>query len=551
VAEPPTPRQTAPLTIEGRGVHPSAPHLDEAAGPAPAAGKRRRSVVAAVGLAITVGLVARFVTVSPLWLDEALTVNIARLPLGDIPEALRHDGAPPLYYLVLHLWMKVAGSGDVATRALSGLMAVAALPLAWLAGGRLVADRSRGTNRWVAWAALLLLASSPFAIRYATEVRMYSLVVLLVLAGFLALDTLLHDPGPSPWAAVVLGVATGLLLLTHYWGFFLVAAVGILLAIRWWRAEPARRAGFRRGLTAMAVGSLLFVPWLPSFVFQMRETGTPWGAPPKPRTVFDVVLQFAGGLPDTSLPLGLLVYGLLALGLFGTAAGRGVISLDLRGRPPGRTVAAAAVGTMALAVVVGRLTGSAFAIRYAAVVLPLVILLAALGTATLAGSWVGPATLALAVGLGFATAIPALAGDRTTAARVAAALRAEARPGDVVAYCPDQLGPSVSRYLEAGSSPELEQITFPRARGPELVDWVGYEAANKAAATAPFARMLLDRAGPEGTVWVVWAPSYRTFGTKCQSLLTDLRLARPQERRVVKVSTNTFERPGLVQYPPN
>ncbi|MEA2717229.1 MAG: hypothetical protein QOI99_1546, partial [Actinomycetota bacterium] len=65
-----------------------------------------------------------------------------------------------------------------------------------------------------------------------------------------------------------------------------------------------------------------------------------------------------------------------------------------------------------------------------------------------------------------------------------------------------------------------------------------------------FAQMLLDRAGPDRSVWVVWAPGYRTFGTKCQALLTALRQARPEERRVVNVATKTFERPGLVQYPP-
>jgi mannosyltransferase len=539
------------LTLEDVGIPPSALHRDEVVRPAPAGASRRRGVLAAgVGLALVVGVIARFVTVSPLWLDEALTVNIARLPLGEIPEALRHDGAPPLYYLMLHGWMAVFGGGDVATRALSGIFAVASLPLMWPAGRRLMADGPERMSRWVAWAAVLLLASSPFSIRYATEVRMYSLVVFLVLAGFLALDAILRDLQPSRWATVVLALATGLLLLTHYWGFFLVAAVAALLAPRLRDADPVRRRGARRALSAMAGGSLLLLPWLPSFVSQVRYTGTPWGLPPRARAVFDIVLQFAGGFQDTAVPLGLLLYGLLALGLCGTAGGGGLITLDLRGRPPGRMLAATVGLTMALAVVVGQITGSAFAIRYASVVLPMVLLLGAVGTATLADTWVGPATLALAVVLGFATAIPNLAGDRTTAARVAAALQAGAQPGDVVAYCPDQLGPAVDRVLERGSGPELVQITFPRGRGPELVDWVGYEAANKAAATGPFARMLLDRAGADRSVWVVWAPNYRTFGTKCQDLLTDLHQARPWERKVLTVSTNTFERPGLVQYPP-
>ena len=47
--------------------------------------------------AIVAGVIARFATNSPLWLDETLSVNIARLPIADIPGALRHDGHPPLY----------------------------------------------------------------------------------------------------------------------------------------------------------------------------------------------------------------------------------------------------------------------------------------------------------------------------------------------------------------------------------------------------------------------------------------------------------------------
>ena len=69
-------------------------------------GRLRLAVGVATGLAIAAGLLLRFWTRSGLWLDEALTVNIARLPLHDIPDALKHDGAPPLYYYLLHFWMR-------------------------------------------------------------------------------------------------------------------------------------------------------------------------------------------------------------------------------------------------------------------------------------------------------------------------------------------------------------------------------------------------------------------------------------------------------------
>src|SRR5437763_4045899 len=147
----------------------------------------RRALTAAVVAVVALGVVLRFLTSSHLWLDEALTVNIARLPLSRISDALRHDGSPPLYYMVLHGWIGVFGSGDVAVRALSAVFAVATLPLIWIAGLR-VGGRRAGI------AALLLLASSPFAIRFATEARMYSLLGLLAVAGYLLLERMLDRP---------------------------------------------------------------------------------------------------------------------------------------------------------------------------------------------------------------------------------------------------------------------------------------------------------------------------------------------------------------------
>jgi hypothetical protein len=67
---------------------------------------------------VSVGVVLRFWTHSDMWLDEALTVNISRLPLSQLHEALMKDGAPPLYYFLLHFWMKVFGSSNLGARSL-------------------------------------------------------------------------------------------------------------------------------------------------------------------------------------------------------------------------------------------------------------------------------------------------------------------------------------------------------------------------------------------------------------------------------------------------
>src|SRR3954463_670603 len=93
---------------------PDAPEVGGRGGSRPASW-----MVAAVAGAVAAGGVLRFWVRSDLWLDEALSVNIARLPVRAIPGAPRHDGAPPLYYVLLHFWMRLFGAGDFAVRALS------------------------------------------------------------------------------------------------------------------------------------------------------------------------------------------------------------------------------------------------------------------------------------------------------------------------------------------------------------------------------------------------------------------------------------------------
>jgi mannosyltransferase len=492
--------------------------------------------VAAV-VAVALGVVLRFVSRSHLWLDEALSVSIAELPLGSIAEALRHDGAPPLYYLLLHGWMELFGDNPMAVRALSGIFAVAAIPLIWVAGRRLGGAK-------VAVTAALLMAASPFAIQYGTEARMYSLVVLLTVAGWLAFDDLLRR---FSWSrALVLALATGLLLLTHYWAFYLLAVAAAVVVRRAWRGP--NRAEARRAALAMAAGSTLFLPWVPSFLFQMRNTATPWGGGPTLRAVLDTVFHYAGGFWDPGFVLGLLFFGLVVLALFGHPVDGHRIMLDLRVQPRARVLLFAGFGTLVLAVVIGMVTDSAFAARYTAVVFPFVLLLVALGTAVLPNPRVHRAVVALAVVLGFVAVVPGLLRERTNAPRVARALSAEAQPGDVVAYCPDQVGPSVARLLPPDN--QLVHLTYPSGGQPHRVDWVGYEKRNESSSTADFTQMLLERAGPTRTIWVVWAPGYRTFGTRCELLIDRLTQARPVMDRPVKLSKRALERSGLVRFRP-
>lgn len=494
---------------------------------------------AVVALVLLASVVLRFWTRSHLWLDEALTADIAGAPLSHLHGLLRQDGAPPLYYVLLHGWMRLFGNSDWAVRALSGLIGLITLPLAWLAGRRL-----GGTA--VAWGALLLVATSPFAIRYDTETRMYALVALETVLGFLAVDRALVRPRLGNLAAVA--AVTACLLYTHYWSLYLLIAVGLWLGFQAWRGRPQWRVGALASLLAVGVGGLAFVPWLPTFLFQSRHTGTPWATPASFAAMVNAIASFAGGSTSQGRALALLFFALSGLALFGLATDRLHISLDIRTRPPVRPLAVIVAGTLALAVIGGLASNSAFDARYASVVFIPVILMVAFGLTVFRDPRIRIGVLATAVLLGLAAAVPNVWTERTQAAQVASAIEAVARPGDVVAYCPDQLGPAVARLLPASG---LRQLTYPRGGNPRFINWIDYSTAVHSVAPLTFAQGLEAAAAGGHQIFVVWAPGYQTFGLRCEGIVQTLQ-ASPNYRAtgVVTGNTDLYQPMWLVRFQP-
>jgi uncharacterized membrane protein len=496
-------------------------------------------VVAAV-LVIVAGIVMRFVALSELWLDEALSVNIARLPLGDIPSWLRHDGAPPLYYFLLHVWTDAFGTGNVAVRSLSGVLSVATLVPMWYAGRR-IAGRTGG------WIAVLILASSPFAITFGSETRMYSLVMLLVTVGYLALRRVLDHPSLGRQAVVAL--VTALLLYTHYWSFYLLATVGGVLVWQAWRgADADRRHAARSALVAIVAGAITFLPWVPTFLYQSRHTGTPWGDPIFMTASFAFALRdFAGGEHSEAYAFLVVLITLTIVAVFGRAIDRYRIELDVRTRPGVRVEAGVWIVTLLLGGAAAFLTHGTFAGRYASVLYPLFVLVLVYGVTVFANRRAQAVVLAVVAIFGLGSGLRVVLDDRTEARPVADAIRAGAKPGDVVLYCPDQLGPSVSRLL---GGKRLVQLTFPRGARPELVDWVDYKKRREHVDTNAFSGAVLDRAG-DRTIWYVVAIQYRGGNEgRCDAIARSLSAARPAGRQLVEANDKYGEFFALFQYPP-
>jgi hypothetical protein len=380
---------------------------------------------------------------------------------------------------------------------------------------------------------------------------MYALVVLLTLAGYLLVDAHLRRPRWSTAAGIAL-TATALLW-SHYWALWLLGAVGLgaLVSAGWSqrRGDVGRRNALLGVAAALVVGGVAFLPWLPTMLYQGANTGTPWGDPVRPATFVVLgLIYLAGGAVAEPQLVAYLFAGLLVLGVAGTTNRRGRLELGWRVRPNAQPEAAVVVVALGLAWAAAFATRSAFAARYLAVLVPLVVLIAATGLSAIRDDrWRrGVAVVLLA---GFTVGIVAeVDRGRTQAGEIADATIAVAADVDtrpLLLVCPDQNGPSIERALRArGATDAVEVVTYPALGDPRFVDWVGYAERNAAADPAAIAGRALDRAAGR-TVLYAFTGNYRTLEGQCEAVLQALATVRGAPAVLVPPAERNEDEPAI------
>src|SRR5579872_1380149 len=264
-------------------------------------------VTAVLLLAITAaGAVLRFLHLDrkSFWLDEGVSVTLARLDIANLLHILwRHEANMGFYYFLLRLWLHL-GSGDYFVRALSALSAVAAIPVVYVLGKRLFR-----TN--VGLLAAALFSAHAWQVRYAQEARSYSLYVLLTALSCLFFLDAMEQPTRRTWGAYV--AASVLAIYSHFFAVLVIVAQwGAFLFLK---STDRAAADFLRSL------KIIGVCFLPLAVFIVsRGTGPlSWIARPGWSDIHQFALDLAGNGGDWLLLLyvGCCVFALAGRGWLG------------------------------------------------------------------------------------------------------------------------------------------------------------------------------------------------------------------------------------------
>jgi mannosyltransferase len=243
--------------------------------------------VAAVGaVALVLGLV-RLATPS-LWVDEAFTAHAVRETLVN-PIDQYHW----LYYALLKPWSLLAGTSEWALRLPSVFASV-------LACGLLVALGRRFLERRVALVGGLLLATSPFLVKWSQQARSYSLVLAAAIVATLLLFRALERGTREAWTTY--GFAFSLV--------FVLQPVSALVLVPAHLVPTARRRAtiLPHGLIAPCVLVVLGVPWV--FARAKQTPPQDWLPRPSPEVALNTLLDVSG---VAGVGLALAIVGLVVL----------------------------------------------------------------------------------------------------------------------------------------------------------------------------------------------------------------------------------------------
>ena len=215
--------------------------------------QRRRGTDVLVWTALVLLLVAlrmHEAAARTLWGDELFSLALARRGWIDLLRgAVQNVVHPPLFYVVLRLWISIGGEHPLWLRSLPVLFSVLSLiptALLW---------RELALPRRAFRVTLLLIACSGFLVRYGQELRMYSLLQLLSLTSLYLFLRFLRAARTSMPEVAVMVMVNVAMVYTHYYGWIVLACQGLFLLL----ARRSRLGAFVAGLLPVAIA---FLPWL-------------------------------------------------------------------------------------------------------------------------------------------------------------------------------------------------------------------------------------------------------------------------------------------------
>lgn len=202
------------------------------------------------------------------WRDEAFSYILAQKNILEILFYTAKDFNPPLYYILLHIWMKIFGSSEISLRTVSILFFWGTVYIAFDFMHDVL-----GISYKKATFYMFLIIINPILLFFAFEARMYTMLSFFAALSYYALHT---NKKRLHIAALILG------LYTHYFMIFVVFAQLLYIYL-----TKKKKANLKNLFLPFIYTAIAFIPWAIYVLIQkFGESSQFWVPVIKPRDFF-------------------------------------------------------------------------------------------------------------------------------------------------------------------------------------------------------------------------------------------------------------------------
>ncbi len=222
-----------------------------------------------------------------LWRDEGGSVTAANLKPTKIIKHMMvtKDKHPPLYYLLLHYWIRLFGISEFSIRFLSLIFGILTIFMLYKVAD-LLFDKGTGIL------SALLLTLSVFHIKYSQEARMYTMLSFFSALSIYFFIKLLRNKKPANLICYIL--TTIILMYTHYYGFFIIAAQNIYIITLPILTKQASKLKLKNWIFLQIILLVLFMPQIKMLINQSYQAyGEFWVPIPSLSSIKNLFLQYS------------------------------------------------------------------------------------------------------------------------------------------------------------------------------------------------------------------------------------------------------------------
>ncbi len=246
-------------------------------------------------LIFTVGIILRilFIGSREIAYDDAFSYFLSKSSLSEIVIGTAADTMPPLYYFILHFWMKISTSlwflrlFNVAINLMTAL-------IVYLLTKELFNSKS-------AMVAILLFLISPYQIYHSQELRMYALLLLGQVGYYYAFLMIFRSSGKRCYLWFIVAVLFGLIAMySHNLGIIGLVSINVIILFH-------RNKHIIKSLFTVQFTVLVFsIPWfyyLPQQLEKIQQAF--WTEPPGIIDLFQALLSLFAFLPMPMIFMGI------------------------------------------------------------------------------------------------------------------------------------------------------------------------------------------------------------------------------------------------------